>query len=59
MKDYEQLYYDELYKNKKLIQKCKELEEELELLKKYSKNGDVKKIIIYDLIKYLKRKDKI
>lgn len=57
--DYEQLYYDELYKNKELIYKCKELEEELELLKKYSKNGDIKKIIIHDLIKYLNRKDKV
>ena len=52
--DYEQLYYDELYKNRELNQKCKELEEEIELLKKYS-NNDVKELIIKEIIDY-KRK---
>lgn len=50
MKDYEQLYYDLLYKNRKLIQKNKELEEEIELLKKY-KNNNVKDIIIKEIIR--------
>ena len=52
MKDYEQLYYDELYKNKKLIQKNKELEEEIKLLKKYSNNSDLKKIIIKEIVRH-------
>ena len=58
MKDYEQLYYDELYKNKELIQKCKELEEELELLKKYSKKGAIIEQIMKDLMKYMKERVK-
>ena len=52
--DYEQLYYDELYKNRELNQKCKELEEEIDLLKKYPGN-DVKELIIKEIIGY-KRK---
>jgi hypothetical protein len=52
MKDYEQLYYDELYKNKKLIQKNKELEEEIKLLKKYSNNSDLKEIIIKEIVRH-------
>lgn len=52
MKDYEQLYYDELYKNKELIQKIKKLEEENKLLKKYQKNGDLKEIIIKEIVRH-------
>jgi hypothetical protein len=52
MKDYEQLYYDELYKNKKLIQKNKELEEEIKLLKKYSNNSDLKEMIIKEIVRH-------
>lgn len=51
MKDYEQLYYDLLYKNKKLIQENKELKEEVRLLKKYQQNGDLKDIIIKEIIR--------
>lgn len=51
MKDYEQLYYDLLYKYKNLLQINKELEEELELLKKYSKNGNIKEIVIKEIIR--------
>ena len=58
MKDYEQLYYDELYKSKELIQKCKELEEELELLKKYSKKSAIIEQIMKDLMKYMKERGK-
>ena len=50
--DYEQLYYDLLYKNKELLQENKELKEEIEILKKYSKNGDLKEIIIKELKRY-------
>lgn len=52
MKDYEQLYYDEIYKNKELIQKIKELEEEIKLLKKYSNNSDLKEIIIKEIVRH-------
>ena len=31
--DYEQLYYDEKYKNKKLLEKVNQLEEEISILK--------------------------
>ena len=51
MKDYEQLYYDLLYENKKLIKKVKELEEELSLLKKYQNNGNLKEIIIKEIVR--------
>lgn len=52
MKDYEQLYYDEHYKNRELIQKIKELEEEIKLLKKYSNNSDLKEIIIKEIVRH-------
>jgi len=48
--DYEQLYYDELHKNKKILKKIKDLEEEIIILKKYSNNGDLKEIIIKEII---------
>ena len=51
MKDYESLYYDLLYENKKLKETIKELKEEIELLKKYSNNGDLKEIIIKEILK--------
>ena len=35
MKDYEQLYYDLLYKYKKALKKIEELEQELETLSNY------------------------
>lgn len=54
MKDYEQLYYDELYKNKELVQKIKDLEEELSLIKRYSKNNNLKEIIIKEFQRYKK-----
>lgn len=49
--NYEQLYYDELYKNKKMFQKIKDLEEEIEILKKY-KDNSLKDLIIKEIIKY-------
>lgn len=49
--DYEQLYYDELYKNKKLEEQIKQLQEELEMLK-----GN-KKIIEYIIQEVKKRKE--
>lgn len=50
MKDYETLYYDLLYENKKLKNIIKELKEENDLLKKYSYKGDLKGIIIKEII---------
>jgi len=51
MKDYEQLYYDTLYKNKQLEKEITKLKEEIELLKKYSKSGNVKQIIINEIVR--------
>lgn len=51
MKDFEQLYYDQLYKNKKLQIQIDILTQELEIYKS-SSNKDIKKIIIDSLIKY-------
>lgn len=50
MKDYEQLYYDTLYKNKQLEKEITKLKEEIYLLKKYSKKGELKDIIFKELI---------
>lgn len=56
-KDYEQLYYDELYKNKALMQKCKILEEELEIYKSIQKNKNLKQVIVNMIRKYLDKGD--
>ena len=56
-KDYEQLYYDELYKNKELMQKYKLLEEELEIYKSIQKNKDLKQVIVNMIRKYLNKGD--
>jgi hypothetical protein len=50
MKDYETAYYEIYYKYRKLLQKNKELEQEIELFKKYSK-GDLKEIIIKEIVR--------
>ena len=52
--EYEQLYYDELYKNKELLNKCKYLEEEINIYKELIKNKPVKKIIAEEFVNYLK-----
>lgn len=44
-KDYEQLYYDELYKNKKMKQK-------LQLYEELIKENNIKKIIVTMYLKY-------
>lgn len=49
--DYEQLYYDEKYKNKKLLEKINQLEEEISILK-----GN-KKIVEYIIEQLSKRKN--
>jgi hypothetical protein len=55
MKDYEQLYYDVLYKNKKLEKENKKLKEEILLFKKYNKTSNLKEIIIKEIVRrYIK-----
>jgi hypothetical protein len=48
MKDYEQLYYDELYKNKKLEDRVQELEQEIADINlcRTKKNIDLQKYIM-------------
>lgn len=48
MKDYEQLYYDELYKNRKLKDRIAELEQEIQTLNscRTKKNIDLQKYIL-------------
>lgn len=52
MRDYEQLYYDIYFKYKQIKKENNQLKEELNLLKKHSKNGDVKSIIIKEVIRW-------
>lgn len=51
MKDYEQLYYDELYKNKKLEDRVQELEQEIVDINlcRTKKNVDLQKYIIMQI----------
>lgn len=53
MKDYEQLYYDTLYENRKLKNKINQLENEIEDLNicRTKKNIDLQKYIIRQLRK--------
>ena len=48
MKDYEQLYYDELYKNKKLEDRVQELEQEIADINlcRNKKNIDLQKYLL-------------
>ena len=52
---YKQLCYDLLYSNKELHKKIKELEEELDILKR-NQNNNIKDVIIKELIMYKKRR---
>ena len=54
MKDFEQLYYDSLYKNRKLEEEIKNLKQELEI---YKNKKDAKSIIMNDFSKYMKKKN--
>lgn len=49
--DYEQLYYDELYKNKKLKEKITELENEIQDLNicRTKKNIDLQKYLVLQI----------
>ena len=56
MKDYEQLYYDELYENKKLKDKIIELENEIQELNicRTKRNIDLQRYLIKQFKKYKK-----
>ena len=54
--DYEQLYYDSLYKIKKLEKRIKLLEEERDVYKSLIGNRNNRKIIAHDLIRYFEKK---
>ena len=53
MKDYEQLYYDEVYKNRKLGNRVRELENELQEINmcRTKKNIDLQKYLILQIKK--------
>lgn len=55
-KDYEQLYYDELYKNKKLKDKIKSLENEIQELNicRTKRNVDLQKYLVRQMKIYKK-----
>lgn len=55
MIDYEQKYYDEVYKNKKLIDENDKLKELLNIYKILLKDKPLNKIIAEELIGYLKK----
>jgi len=57
-KDYEQLYYDSLYKIKKLKKENAVLKEEISILKKLNKNGELKMILARLIIERLKNETK-
>lgn len=58
MKDYEQLYYDLLYENKKLKEKIRELEDDLNISNNQVKKKNVlllKKELIKEIEMYFKK----
>lgn len=57
-KDYEQLYYDSLYKIKILKIKIEELEETLRIYESLNKEENLKILISRGLSKYLKKGNK-
>ena len=56
MKDYEQLYYDELYKNKKLENENKALKEEIQEINlcRTKRNVDLQEYIMSQFKRYKK-----
>lgn len=57
-KDYEQLYYDSLYKIKILKIKIEELEETLRIYESLNKEEKLKILISNSFAKYLNKRDK-
>lgn len=56
MKDYEQLYYDSLYKINKLQQRINNLEQQIEIYKKMQPSKNVKSVIVNDLAVFINEK---
>lgn len=54
MKDYEQSYFDLLHENKQLKEQIKELQQEMDLLKK-DKNKLLKSEIVKEINNYFKK----
>lgn len=54
-KDYEQLYYDQVYENKKLKLKNKELEEQIEIYSSFL-NKNANKQLVNAIINYFNKK---
>lgn len=54
-KDYEQLYYDQVYENKKLKLKNQELEEQIEIYSSFV-NKNTNKQLINAIINYFNKK---
>lgn len=57
MKDYEQLYYDAIYKIKKLERENQDLKQELDLIKKSSKKTIILRNEILKAIKKFKEEE--
>ena len=57
MKDYEQLYYDAIYKIKKLERENQDLKQELDLIKKSSKKTIILRNEILKAIKKYKEEE--
>lgn len=53
--DYEQLYYDQLYENKKMINEISKLKEEIFVYKELLKNKPIKQILAVNILEYLKK----
>lgn len=59
-KDYEQLYYDSLYENKKLKKENEVLKEEILIIKSLNKNNELKILLAKLLAERIKKnKDEI
>lgn len=54
MKDYEQMYYDLLYKYKQSLKKIDDLEQQMEILTK-CKDMKIRKILVEQLINFKKK----
>lgn len=53
--DYEQLYYDQLYENKKMINEISKLKQEIFVYKELLKNKPIKQILAISILYYLKK----
>ena len=53
--DYEQLYYDQLYENKKMINEISKLKQEIFVYKELLNNKPIKQILAISILDYLKK----